>query len=115
MLSVEQGIGLVVIDESLVQRIPVQRPRQAHGNMVDQTGRASAMANFYRGDGLFSGGNAIKPIAMVLLTAVEIDFIGANHRFDDFGVAGRKCFLVGNGRLVSACLVNATGNKDPAL
>jgi hypothetical protein len=79
MLSVEQGIGLVVIDEALVQRIPVQGPRQAHGNVMDQAGRASAMTNFYRGDGLFSGGNAIQPVSMVLITAVKIDFIGANH------------------------------------
>lgn len=95
MLSVQQSIGLVVIDKAFVQRIPVQGPWQAHGNVVNQAGRASAMTNLNRGDGLFSGGNAIKPIAMVLLTAVEIDLICANHRLDDFGVAGRKCFWLG--------------------
>jgi hypothetical protein len=35
MLPVEQCIGLVIIDEALVQWIPLQRPWQAHGNMVD--------------------------------------------------------------------------------
>ena len=90
MLSVEQSIGLVIIDEALVQWIPMQRPRKAHGNMVDQAGRASAVTNFHRGDGLFSGGNAIQPVSMVLIAAVKIDFICANHRFDAFwlGTAG---------------------------
>jgi hypothetical protein len=38
MLPVEQSIGFVIIDEALVQWIPMQCPREAHGNMVDQTG-----------------------------------------------------------------------------
>lgn len=95
MLPVEHGIGFIIIDEAFVQWIPMQWPWKAHGNVVDQAGRASAVTNFYWGNRLFSGGNTIQPVSMVLIAAVKIDFVCTNHRFDDFGVAGGKCFWLG--------------------
>ena len=87
-------IGIVVVDESLSLRIPIQFSGDLHGDVAEQAGAAGAMADFGLGNGQLSGLDALQPVEMLLRASIELRFFGPDLGVQDAGMAGVQDFLV---------------------
>ena len=111
------SIGLVVVLEALLLRIPVETPLELHRHVMEQAGGAGAVGDFDGRDRLLPRLDACEPVAVVVVALGHVELVRADHRLDDLWIAGRQCLAVlerrnriaGGDRLVSP------GNEDPAL
>src|SRR6185503_3434622 len=90
----QHGVCLIVILESLSHRIPVHFSLQFHGDMMEQTGSAAPVADFYRSYGLLPRSHTLEPVGMVLLTFTKVKLLRSDDRRDDSGIAGRERLVV---------------------
>src|SRR5690606_33904857 len=81
--SGEQAVRFVIVDETFTCRIPMEFSPELHYSVVQQAGGALPVADFYRGDGLLPGFDAVQPVSMVVAAFVEVYFVGTNFRGND--------------------------------
>ncbi len=87
-------IGIIVVDESLSLRIPIQLSGDLHGNVAEQAGTAGAMADFCLGDGQLSGLDALQPVEVLFRAPVELGFLGSDLGVQNAGMTGVQDFLI---------------------
>ena len=81
----QHRVGRVVADEALGRRVPVQPPAGVHRDMVQQAGRAGAVADLGGRDGGFAAPDAVEPVPVLVVALVEMDFVRADDAVEDFG------------------------------
>src|SRR5271165_2905274 len=101
----------------LFDRIPIEPAFGFHGDVVDQTSGARPVAYFCRRNRRLSALDAVQPIAMLVVTLIEMDLVGTDDAVEDFGIAGYER-LGSRGRFSTWIRGRdhfVPGDKDPSL
>jgi hypothetical protein len=109
------GVGLVVADEHFLDGIPSELAAQLHRDPAEDAGAGGAMRFFRGGHRRLAGLDADEPVEVVVGALVQMDFIGAELRVQNRGVAGVEGFAVGAGRVAGSGFGAAAADEDPAL
>src|ERR1700741_2589200 len=105
----------------LFHRIPKELAFGLHGDVVDQTSRTRPVTYFGGRDRGFSALDTFQPVAMLVGTFVEMDFVGTDDAIKDFGIAGNQrlrslgCFSSWLPSWFRGCGPLVPGDTDPSL
>src|ERR1700733_15257440 len=84
---------------------------------MDQASGACPVSYFGRCDGRLSALDAVQPIAMLIVTLIEMNLVGTDDALENFGVAGNQR-LESHSRLTSWISGRdhlVASDKDPSL
>src|ERR1051325_9169972 len=111
----EHRVGLGIIRESLLLRVPTQFAAQLHRDPAQDTAAGRAMRLLRRRDGRFASLHAGEPIEVMIVAFVQPQVIRAERRVEQLRIAGIERFAEGTGGIARGRFGAAAADKYPAL
>src|ERR1039458_3888237 len=108
-------VGLVVAGKLFLDRVPAELAAQLHRDPTEDAAARGAVRLFRGGYRRLAGPDAGQPVEVGVVALMQMDFVRADCRVQNLGIAGVEGFAEGGSGVAGSDFLGAASDEDPAV